>query len=42
VSADRTLLEFRPAAPGENVVVMAGKMNDIAMSNSMKLHRAGG
>jgi pyruvate kinase len=39
--ADRALLDHRLAERGESVVVMAGRMNDIVVSHSMKLHRAG-
>ena len=39
--ADRALLDRRLAERGESVVVMAGRMNDIVISHSMKLHRAG-
>jgi pyruvate kinase len=39
--ADRALLDHRLAERGESVVVMAGRMNDIVISHSMKLHRAG-
>jgi pyruvate kinase len=39
--ADRALLDYRLAERGESVVVMAGRMDDIVISHSMKLHRAG-
>ena len=39
--ADRALLDYRLAERGESVVVMAGRMNDIVISHSMKLHRVG-
>jgi len=38
---DRVLLHFKLAEADESVVVMAGRMNDVALSNSMKLHRIG-
>jgi pyruvate kinase len=39
--ADRTLLQLKVADPGESVVVMAGRMNDVTISLSMKLHIVG-
>jgi pyruvate kinase len=39
--ADRMLLDSRLAERGESVVVMAGRMDDIVISHSMKLHRVG-
>ena len=39
--ADRLLLDSRLAERGESVVVMAGRMDDIVISHSMKLHRVG-
>ncbi|HYP25917.1 MAG TPA: pyruvate kinase [Blastocatellia bacterium] len=38
---DRALLEYKLAERGEGIVVMAGKMPDITISLSMKLHRVG-
>jgi pyruvate kinase len=39
--ADRALLDNRLAERGESVVVMAGRLDDIVLSHSMKLHRTG-
>ncbi|HXG63799.1 MAG TPA: pyruvate kinase [Blastocatellia bacterium] len=39
--ADRALLRFGLAERGENVVVMAGRLDDIVISLSMKLHHVG-
>ena len=39
--ADRLLLDSRLAERGESVVVMAGRVDDIVISHSMKLHRVG-
>jgi pyruvate kinase len=39
--ADRALLEFKLADREESVVVMAGRMKDVTISLSMKLHRVG-
>jgi pyruvate kinase len=39
--ADRMLLDSRLAERGESVVVMAGRVDDIVISHSMKLHRVG-
>jgi hypothetical protein len=39
--ADRALLGYGLAERGENVVVMAGRLDDIVLSHSMKLHRTG-
>jgi pyruvate kinase len=39
--ADRSLLDYRLAERGEAVVMMAGRMEDVTLSLSMKLHRAG-
>ncbi len=39
--ADRALLEFRLAERGESVVVMAGRLSDVTISLSMKLHCVG-
>jgi pyruvate kinase len=39
--ADRSLIEYGLAERGENVVVMAGRMKDLAISLSMKLHQVG-
>ena len=41
VAADQALLENQLADRGENVVVMAGRVDDIIISLSMKLHRVG-
>jgi pyruvate kinase len=40
-SGDQALISYNLAKPGEKVVLMAGAMNDIAISTSMKLHRVG-
>ena len=40
-SADRVLLANKVAERGENVVVMAGRVDDVIISLSMKLHRVG-
>jgi pyruvate kinase len=40
-SGDRALLKYGLAEPGEAVVVMAGRMPDLAISTSMKLHHVG-
>lgn len=39
--ADRALLDNHLAERGESVVVMAGRVDDIVLSHSMKLHRTG-
>ncbi|HJQ70243.1 MAG TPA: pyruvate kinase [Blastocatellia bacterium] len=39
--ADRALLDYGLAERGESIVVMAGRLEDIALSHSMKLHRVG-
>ena len=39
--ADQVLLDSRLAERGESVVVMAGQLDDIVLSHSMKLHRVG-
>ncbi|HKY04349.1 MAG TPA: pyruvate kinase, partial [Blastocatellia bacterium] len=39
--ADAALLEYDLAERGENVVVMAGRLEDLKISLSMKLHRVG-
>jgi pyruvate kinase len=41
VSADRALLEHKLAEPGETVVVMAGKVRDVTLSHSIKVHIVG-
>jgi pyruvate kinase len=41
VIADRALLGYGLAERGESVVVMAGRMKDVTISLSMKLHRVG-
>jgi pyruvate kinase len=41
VCADRALLELKLARRGESVVVMAGRLNDVTISLSMKLHVVG-
>lgn len=41
VCADRTLIQFNLAERGESVVVMAGRLNDVTISLSMKLHIVG-
>jgi pyruvate kinase len=41
VCADRALLEYKLAERGEGVVVMAGRLNDVTISLSMKLHLVG-
>jgi pyruvate kinase len=40
-AADRVLLANKVAERGENVVVMAGRVDDVIISLSMKLHRVG-
>ena len=40
-AADRALLKNELAGRGESVVVMAGRVDDIIISLSMKLHRVG-
>jgi pyruvate kinase len=40
-SADRALLEYKLAAAGDKVVVMAGKVRDVTMSHSIKIHVVG-
>jgi len=39
--ADRALLDYRLAERGENIVAMAGRMKDLSISLSMKLHHVG-
>ncbi|MEN3332336.1 MAG: pyruvate kinase [Blastocatellia bacterium] len=39
--ADRALLEYELAERNEAVVVMAGRLNDVTISLSMKLHQVG-
>ena len=39
--ADRALVEYKLAERGESVVVMAGRLEDITISLSMKLHHVG-
>ena len=39
--ADRALLEYKVAERGEAVVVMAGRLSDVTISLSMKLHQVG-
>ena len=39
--ADRALLEYRLAERDEAVVVMAGRLSDVSISLSMKLHQVG-
>jgi pyruvate kinase len=39
--ADRALLEYKLAERGETVVVMAGRVPDMVMSLSMKIHCVG-
>jgi pyruvate kinase len=39
--ADRALLEYKLAERGEAVVVMAGRLPDVTISLSMKLHQVG-
>jgi pyruvate kinase len=41
VAADQALVENQLAERGETVVVMAGRVDDIIISLSMKLHRVG-
>lgn len=41
VSGDRTLLRYGLAQAGERIVVMAGRMPDLAISTSMKVHIVG-
>ena len=41
VCVDRALLELKLAMRGESVVVMAGRLNDVTISLSMKLHVVG-
>ena len=40
-SGDQALIAYKIAEPGEKVVLMAGAMNDMAISTSMKLHQVG-
>jgi pyruvate kinase len=39
--ADRALVEYKLAERGESVVVMAGRLKDVTISLSMKLHHVG-
>lgn len=39
--ADQALLEYKLAERGENIVAMAGRMTDLSISLSMKLHHVG-
>lgn len=39
--ADRALIEQKLAEPGERVVVMAGRVADVVLSLSMKIHCVG-
>lgn len=39
--ADRALMEYHLAERGENIVAMAGRMKDLSISLSMKLHHVG-
>jgi pyruvate kinase len=39
--ADRELLEFKLAERGETVVIMAGRLSDVVISLSMKIHSVG-
>jgi pyruvate kinase len=39
--ADRALLEYKVAERGEAIVVMAGRLRDVTISLSMKLHQVG-
>jgi pyruvate kinase len=39
--ADRALVEHKLAERGESVVVMAGRLKDVTISLSMKLHHVG-
>ncbi len=39
--ADHALLEWGLAERGETIIVMAGRLNDVTISHSMKLHRVG-
>jgi pyruvate kinase len=41
VCADKALLEYGLASRDESVVVMAGRLKDVTISLSMKLHRVG-
>jgi pyruvate kinase len=41
ILADRALLNYQIAERGELVVIMAGRLEDVALSLSMKLHRVG-
>ena len=41
VLADQALLNYQIAGRGEMVVMMAGRLDDVALSLSMKLHRVG-
>jgi pyruvate kinase len=41
VLADRALLDYRLAERGEMAVIMAGRLEDVVLSLSMKLHRVG-
>jgi pyruvate kinase len=40
-SADGTMLTHKLAPPGENVVVMAGRVRDVTLSHSIKIHTVG-
>ncbi len=40
--ADQILLEHKLAEPGETLVMMAGRLPDVSISLSMKIHRVGG
>ena len=40
-AADRALVKYNLAEPGQRVVVMAGRLDDIIISLSMKIHRIG-
>jgi pyruvate kinase len=40
-AADRALVKYRLAEPGQRVVVMAGRLDDIIISLSIKIHRIG-
>jgi pyruvate kinase len=40
-SADRALVAYQVAEPGETVVVMAGKVRDLTLSHSIKIHTVG-
>jgi pyruvate kinase len=41
ILADKALLDYGVAERGEMVVMMAGRLEDVALSLSMKLHRVG-